>query len=437
MSFPQELAFPTPSTMVESRTFAQRIQPYNATTATAAGQTFQFRTGKMAKSVLQNQTATISGRCTIPKHNTGVSGTDNSVLCGSAYSLFRRQITNSNGTLVDDVNDIPSLAHKLLCATANSAELSGMTNIGATGTLFSIHSTPGDTDIVFDFCLPLMGIINGASGYTPLAAADLEFQFEVSDVLSYVLCKTAKKPTSFTISNVLLNYNVLEMSDATYAEWVQTAAPNGVVNMLSSSYAFTGSSLLSGGAGQQTVAYPHSYKSVKNVFISCGGAEQGPLTSINPNLGRYPTLNVGSNVYPQNMVDIKNTATAVSEIFKNFGSLYSSSHSSSYRKANFNVAASANYSGTLYAAPWTTGNAFTSSNNSNMFAMAIDLEKMSGDKGGSGMYNGVDTIGVTSSIDFNIDADIGGGGSRPLSIHSHYDCIVKFDLVNGTVSVSH
>jgi hypothetical protein len=333
---------------------------------------------------------------------------------------------------LDNVDNLPRLAHYLLQSTADTGSLTGMINIGAkSGSTAGASLAAGNAQLMSDYSLPLLGVCNGADNYIPLFVSDIEFEFVVSDLIAkYVLSKSAKLPNDFLIKNVSLTYNVIELEQSVYSAML-AQYPNGIIPLLSSTYTHSGTTLLDS-VGTQSIVYPHRRTSLKNVYLMVNGGNEKDLGCVNPNLAKYPELDIGGSKFPQSLVDIKNSAQAYTEIAKNFGSLYSTSHSSSLTRNNFPVAVTAGYSGTSYRTASTKTEFFASNGKASMFFMAIDLEKLSGAK--SGVYNGVSSVGQSSTLTFEIANAT--GASLPLSVFSHFDIVLYFNVTDNSITQS-
>jgi hypothetical protein len=404
-----------------------RLLPSNRASADTAGQSVMFNTGIVARSFLQSSTTSFNGTLTIAPHATGASPADNYSLLGSAYSFFQRQTTSVGGNIIETVNNLPELANLVLKCTANKAELDSMIGLASSGSGNSIGVLLGSQVQAIDFSIPLIGVFN-CNKYIPLFVAEINIEFIVADIIQkFLVSLSTKVPSGFTLTNLTMTYNVMELEQAVFQE-VMAQYPSGKMNLLTSSYSFA-SGQIAASAGTQSLVYPHRFSSVKQVYFQVvhPGMADKNIGSVNPNLNRYIELSIGGERFPQGIVAAKNYAQAFNQLQKAFGSLYSTGHSGSITRANFTRAANA--SGT-YGALANDPSAIVNGSAANQFYMALDMERMAHSK--TAYYNGVSSIGQSSTI--SLDIDIAPASPLILNFWSHYDVVVVFDIFNSTVS---
>jgi hypothetical protein len=435
-SFPSELTFATPLNLIDSTTKAVRLAPTTNQVATGANQIFKFDTGVNPRTFLQPSTMSLNFDLEVHKFQTGATPTDDYIQVGSGFNCFNRQVISANGNILETIQNNGSLAHQLLKTTASRDELYAMMNVGCHPSENFVKKVPGTQSLYKSYSLPILGILNTSNTYIPLFVAPIELEFSVSDYIrDFIVCRSGDAPTHFTISNVTLTYNIIELDNEPFSAMLKMH-PGNLLNILTSSYSHSTASLVDS-AGIQTSTYSGRFNSLKNLYMSASvnSMPDRSVGSVNINLRRYPQLCIGGHTYPQNHVDITNYAVAYTELMKNFGSMYSYAHSGSLDKSNFARACVTAYKPGLYELLMTDVDQALDNYglNSNQFYMAIDLEKLNGPKDNT--YNGVSSIGSSSTISWELMYPPG----EPVIVNmwSHFDVTLQFNMASGMITEIH
>lgn len=452
IGIPSELNFSLPSSMVPSRKFELRVQPYGQSTFNSAGQSIRITLPQMQRTLYNFQTAYLMATISFT-HGGAVPPTaaDASYLLGSWYSLFSRQVIRAgSGYVLETIDNPGQLVNAITSMTMNGAEKialnnslgfnnnSGFLNIGV-----KINVDTGAADIggaggderEFTFAIPLIGILNNSKLWPSWNSGDLEIELTLSDIQRYIASVTpANTVTGFTLSNVEFVTECLELAPEAY-NMVMAQNPGQVV-LKTQTYTY-GSSSLPAQQGQGSVDIPFQIKvnSLKQLiwYAQPADAAEKTFAGVNPNLDTWNFL-VNGISYPQQPVKARFPSEAYMQNSKAFGSIYSASHSGAATRTEFNTASNILNGGVVTYRYHRNYN--TTVNNlearANKWYQCLDLETINSNK--ESLYSGISTNGTTSTLRLNIANQLAN------TVHNiHYwscqDVMVVMDMASGITSV--
>lgn len=445
---PNELNFQLPTSMVASRKFELRVQPYGQSNFNTAGQAIRIVLPQMQRTLYNFQTAYLMA--TISLTHAGIAGTDMSYLLGSWYSLFSRQVIRSgSGYVLETIENPGQLVNAVTSMTMSAPErialnntfgfsnLSGYSNLGVKinvdTTATDIGGAAGD-ERNFSFAIPLIGVLNNSKLWPAWNAGDLEIELTINDISRYIASVTANTVTAFTLNNVEFVTECLELAPESY-NMVMAQNPNQVV-LKTQTYTY-GSSSLPAAQGAGTIDIPFQIKvnSLKQIiwYSQPIDAAEKTYAGVNPNLENWQFI-VNGISYPQRPVQAKFPSEAFMQNQKSFGSVYSSNHPGGASRTEFNTAS------TVYGIPslhrpynsTVSVAALETQARANKWFQCLDLETINSNK--ESLYNGISTNGTTSTLRLNISANL---ANVVHNIHywSSQDVMVVMDLVSGITSV--
>ncbi len=444
IGIPSELNFALPSSMVPSRKFELRVQPYGQSTFTSSGQAIRLTLPQMSRTLYNFQTAYIFATISFSVPGTAVANTDACYLLGSWYSLFSRQVVRAgSGYVLETIENPGLLVNAITSMTMNSAEKialnnsfgfnnsSGYLNIGVKINADTNAYDIGGADTnekYFTFALPLIGILNSTKLFPAWNNGDLEIELTLADISKYIAALTALGVNGFTLSNVEFVCECLELAPEAYNMVMSQNA--GQVVLKSQSYTY-GSSSIPAQQNSGTLDIPFQIKvnSLKQLiwYSQPSDAAEKTIAGVNPNLENWNFV-VNGISYPQRPVQAKYPAEAFLQNQKSFGSVYSPSHSGGATRTEFNTASTA-YN--LYYRPY---NNLVSNleSRANKWYQCLDLETMNSNK--ESLYSGISTNGTTSTLRLNISSQITN------VVHNvHYwscqDVMIVMDMNAGITSV--
>jgi len=441
IGIPSELNFDLPSSMLSSRKYEFRVNPYGQSSFTP-GQTIQFVIPQTQRTLGNFQTHYITGKVAFTA--TGTVNTEASYVLGSWYSLFNRQVVRTSGGYVLETIEQPGrLFNMVASCVLNASERQALglsigfdgefqaggksNNIGVKINENTIPGGTGNTNnTIHNFAIPLIGILNVAKFY-PLWNGDLIIELTLDQLTNYIRSLGAGTVTAVTVSELEYVCELLELSNESY-NMVMSRFP-GQVSIKSQTYTY-GSASLPAGGGSIDIPFQVKFQSLKQLFwyANLPAAIDGSSGGVNPNLDSWQFI-VNGTSYPQRPVQAKNPAEAYMQVSKSFGSVYSNSHSGQFQRSNFRVAQTAYNE--FYAAFNSTVNATNLETDSNKFYQVLDLESVNSNK--ESLYSGVSTNGQTSTIRLNRLAAT--TAAMTLEYWSCQDVIIVMDLVNGITSV--
>jgi hypothetical protein len=445
IGIPSELNFSLPSSMVPSRKFELRVQPYGQSTFNAAGQSIKITLPQMQRTLYNFQTAYLFA--TVSFTHAGTAGTDISYVLGSWYSLFSRQVIRAgSGYVLETIENPGQLVNAITSMTMTASEktslnnslgffnTSGYVNIGN-----KINVDTGATDIGgatgdeknFTFAIPLIGILNNTKLWPAWNAGDMEIELTLNDIARYIATKTATPANTVgtvTLSNVEFVTECLELAPEAY-NMIMAQNPEKVV-LKTQTYSYGSSSLpASQGAGTIDIPFQIKVNSMKQLvwYAQPSDAAEKTFSGVNPNLENWQFV-VNGISYPQRPVQAKYPAEAFMQNQKSFGSVYSASHPGGATRQEFNTASTV-YN--AYHRPYNTS-VDNIETRSNKWYQCLDLETINSNK--ESLYSGISTNGTTSTLRLNINTPLAA------VVHNvHYwscqDVMVVMDMIAGVTSV--
>ena len=445
IGIPSELNFSLPSSMVPSRKFELRVQPYGQSTFNSAGQAIRITLPQMSRTLYNFQTGYLFGTVLFTQTGGNIN-TDPSYLLGSWYSMFSRQVVRAGSGYVLETIDRPGLlVNAVSSMTMNSSEKialnnsfgfsnqSGFLNIGPKLNVVSAIGNGianGGAELSFTFAIPLIGILNNAKLWPAWNSGDLEIELTLDNVANYIAATTANTITAVSISNVEFVCECLELAPEAY-NMIMTQNPSQVV-LKTQTYTYGSSSLpAQQGVGSIDIPFQIKVNSLKQLiwYSQPSNAADESFGGVNPNLDNWNFI-VNGISYPQRPVQAKYPAEAFMQNQKSFGSIYSTSHSGSSTRTEFNTASTA-YN--AFYRPYLTNAAVADlETRANKWYQCLDLETINSNK--ESLYSGISTNGTTSTIRLNIAAQLAN------FVHNiHYwscqDVMVVMDIASGITSV--
>lgn len=443
VGIPNELNFSLPSSMIPSRKTELRVPVPGNSVFTTAGQVARISLPKMSNTLYNTQTGYLFG--TVSFTTPGTAGTDFSYLLGSWYSLFSRQVIRAgSGYVLETIDNPGKLVNAISSMTMNASEkvalnnsfgfndLAGYTNLGvkifADTDAAGIGGASGD-EKNFTFAFPLIGILNNTKFWPAWISDSIDIELTLDNFSNYLLAATANAVTGVSISNLEYVCECLELSPESYS-MIIAQNPSQVV-LKTQSYSYGSTSLpASQGAGTIDIPFQIKVNSLKQLFwySQPSDAMEKTFAGVNPNLDNW-SFYVNTTSYPQRPVQSKYPSESFMQNQKSFGSIYSSSHSGSATRGEFNTASTA-YNN--YHRPYNTAVA-NATQRANKWYQCLDLESINSNK--ESLYSGIATTGLASTIRLNIASTL---AAQVHNIHywSCHDVLVVMDMATGIVSVS-
>lgn len=436
VGIPSELNFSLPSSMVPSRKFELRVQPYGQSTFDSAGQSIRIVLPQMQRTLYNFQTAYLFG--TVTFEHPGTADTDISYLLGSWYSLFSRQVIRAGsgyvletidapGQLVNAITSMTMGADDRVCAE-NSFGFNAsapVSNLGVKiNTVSDINST---NEKNFTFAIPLIGILNNTKLFPAFMNGDLEIELTLAQISSYIASKTANSVTKTTLQNIEFVVECLELSPESY-NMVMAQNPERVV-LKTQTYSYGSASIPAEYRGTLDVPFQIKVNSMKQLiwYTSPSNAIEKNYGGVNPNLENWQFISNGVS-YPTQPVKSKYPAESFLQNQKSFGSVYSSQHSGNQQRLQFNVGSTAynNYHRAY-------NNTYDQiEEKASKWFQCLDLETINSNK--ESLYSGISTNSTTSTIRLNIGTTL-ANTSHNLHYWSCQDIMVVMDMTTGITNV--
>lgn len=434
---PRELMFADSKidTLPDSRRYLVRNQPNNASSF-VGGETMRIMASGAGNDalVMDTKTARLNFRVA---YTAGTAATDYSYLLGSAYSLFDnyRSIVNG-GTTCDEINSFGVVANTLINSTFTRDDLH------AIGQQIGKHTTYYGTNVghainrdavfgkVFNYSIPVIGVFGqGTSTYIPLGKfSDVEFQYTLDNVANFMATGAGTSVTGFTISDVELTYEVVELSQS--ARMTMQQIYPSVINIKTRSFVVSNSSQPASTSGTVDVVVGHRKQSLKNIIAVCvpTGVPEKKYGSVNPNLTAGTAFLVNSQYYPTNGLDVgAKPEQARYELQKAVGN----SNSGNISRPYWYRSSAAHGLFTAFDGTNITSDA-TAIAAGSMFYFGVDLETI---PHRDSMLNGKNI----NSNNIQFHAVIGtalAAVNHTLYFISEYDAVLQIDQVNRLVTYS-
>ena len=440
VSLPTELDFTLPSSLPSARNYEIRVQPTNAQSFTA-GNTVQIDVpcGGNGR-YLDTTTTYIRFRATFTH-----AAADSSALIGSGMSFFNRQVVyGNNSALLENINEVGVIANTLFQSQLNAADKVGLSAaLGfvdditlAKATFGHAIQTVAPAQLVFDYCVPIIGILGClTTKMIPLSkVAGIRYELTMDSFANFTAPKAAaivNTVTGCVITDFEFVGNVVELSPSSQAI-VDSLNPEKIF-IRSQSYIQTSSSLPAGtGAGANDILVGIKVSSLKALWMVCSpsNANERKFAGVNPNLVQGTCYVINSQNYPQRTIDPSNKpADAFFQTQKALGSLCSTTFNGCYGKTGFYSASTA--SGLMAAyTPSTAVGAPLAYSNPSQFYLGIDVETVSRK---DNLLSGID---VTSAPIF-FRAQIGSplaGFTHTLGFYGYFDLIIEIDPIARTMT---
>lgn len=437
VGIPSELNFSLPSSMVPSRKFEMRVQPYGQSTFDSPGQAIRIVLPQMARTLYNFQTGYLMG--TVTFEHAGAVGTNTSYLLGSWYSLFSRQVVRSgSGYVLETIDNPGHLANAVTSLTMNAADkvclensfgfnnIYPTANLGVQINVTSDINSNGEKN--FTFAIPLIGILNNAKLWPAWNAGDLEIELTLAPIASYISsADPAITVTKTTLQNLEYVAECLELAPEAY-NMVMAQNPEKVV-LKTQTYSYGSSSIPGGQSGSIDIPFQIKVNSLKQLiwYASPSNAIEKNFGGVNPNLENWNFI-VNGISYPQQPVKAKYPSEAFMQNQKAFGSTYSSQHSGNQQRLQFNTASTA-YNSYHRAYNNTYANI---EERASKWYQCLDLETINSNK--ESLYSGISTNGTTSTLRLTINTALAGTAHNVL-YWSCQDVMVVMDMVSGITSV--
>lgn len=442
IGIPAELNFSLPSSMVPSRKFELRVQPYGQSTFNSAGQAIRITLPQMSRTLYNFQTAYLFA--TVSMTHAGAAGVDMSYVLGSWYSLFTRQVIRAgSGYVLETIDNPGQLVNAITSMTMNASEKVSLNNSfgfnGNDGYLNIGVKINVDTDAngiggaaanenYFTFALPLIGILNNSKLWPAWNSGDMEIELTLADISKYIASLTGNSVTAVSLNNVEFVVECLELAPEAY-NMIMAQNPTQVV-LKTQTYTYGSSSLpAQQGAGSIDIPFQIKVNSLKQLvwYSQPSTAAEKTFAGVNPNLDNWNFI-VNGISYPQRPVQAKYPAEAFLQNQKSFGSVYSNTHSGGATRQEFNTASTA-YNN--FHRPFNTA-VNQLEQRANKWYQCLDLETINTNK--ESLYSGISTNGTTSTIRLNIASQLAD------AVHNiHYwscqDVMVVMDMASGITSV--
>lgn len=434
LGIPSEIKFDLPSSMVPSRKFELRVQPYGQSEF-IPGNTMRMVLPQMQRTLMNTQTGYVTGNVSF----SGLDASGNFFIAGSAYNLYSRQVIRAgSGYVLETIDNVGLLVNSLLSMTLSPSEKLALSNA------FGFNDTYGGSNVSvnltgsnpsFTFAIPLVGILNSTKMW-PSWNGDIEIELTLAPVSDCIIrngpSPNSTIPTSYTLKNVEYVVECLELSPEGY-NMVIAQNPQQVV-LKTQSYSYGGSSL-PGSQGAATIDIPFQIKvnSLKEIvwYANPNNCSDGRVGGVNPNLTSWQVI-INGQSYPQRPIQATNRSECFMQNQKAFGSVYSTNHSGCASINEFAVAST----GATYNSNYKTYTTSTAldilKTNANKFYNCVDLETINNLK--DTLYSGVSTNGTTSTIRLNIGASL-SGSTHNIYYWSCHDVLIVMDMVSGITSV--
>lgn len=433
-----ELNFQLPSSMVASRKFELRVQPYGQSTFDSPGQAIRIVLPQMQRTLYNFQTAYLLA--TVAFDHAGTPDTDFSYLLGSWYSLFSRQVVRAgSGYVLETIDNPGQLVNAITSMTMNEQDKACLENsFGFNAThpasnvgvkINSASDINSDSEKNFTFAIPLIGILNNTKLFPAFMNGDLEIELTLAQISSYITAAVnqVNTVTKTTLQNIEFVIECLELSNESY-NIVMSQNPDKVV-LKTQTYSYGSASLQPQASGSVDIPFQIKVNSMKQLiwYTSPSNSIEKNYGGVNPNLNSWNFI-VNGISYPQQNVKSRFPAESFLQNQKSFGSVYSTQHSGVASRVQFNVASSA-YNRYHRAYNNTFGSI---EEKASKWYQCLDLEVINSNK--ESLYSGISTNGTSATIRLNIDTNL-ANVTHNVHYWSCQDVMVVMDMVSGITNV--
>lgn len=450
---PKELTYSSLLHFAPSKKTEVRQTPLNGTGPLSPGTVVSILIGEKQRSFMNPATLALKFLVT---YNVGASaGTVKSYILGGGYGHFKDlTITGVQGNYTEVIQNHNLLTNLIYSTTLNSADKCAMINLGYDDTAglnnsnagISIPSAAAASTVYRSFTLPILSSLN-CDKMIPLACGDIRLDFTINFLPNFIVSanNAATPVTNFTISEIELVYDTIELYDPAYTQLIK--GYNNVINIKSNYYQHGATQALPVGTGGGIdLPMTHKYKSMKQLLWSCipTDAWEKDFSGVNPNLTSW-YLAANTENFPQKPIPVRFVSEAYYQNSKAFGSVYSSLHSGNCRRDTFAkaciLAADPNNLAVREYSPYTiapaNNDAVTSISNtaSNKFYQVLDIEKIN--QVATNTFSGANTIGGQNTIHLEIGKQLEGAAGVTFKVYywSINDCVLTFDLENRQITV--
>ena len=214
-----------------------------------------------------------------------------------AYTFFQRCDTfvQQGSQLIESINQYGVLCNVLYATKLTMSHKLGMafqlglldtgatdpTNINLTGRV--ITHTPNDE---FSCSAPLGTILSNCNKLVPAVCG---FRIVLTTDQIANMFETANNVTAFSLSNMEIQYDMVEFNSPEIQGVVQELSDAGQITLKSQSYSLTSQSLQAGVQGSQTLTFNQRLSSIKSLVALFSGAGNNQVN------GMYDSVNIAGN----------------------------------------------------------------------------------------------------------------------------------------------
>lgn len=353
------------------------------------------------------------------------------------FTPFQRVATIINGQTIDSINGYNQVAHVLTNLKLDVGQKYGLQNsYGFT------NAAPGGTSsgqmafldgrydasgspATYTVSAPLVGtVLSNSNKQIPLfACGQVAIELTLDSILNMFTTTpnqpnylAASLPTSFTISNLELCYQMTDLGSG-----VEKMVFDMGRQLTIKSHGFANSAVAcpSGTNGSQSYVFNQRYNSVKSAYIcpnASAGSKWAEFVDITGGAGQYSLL-CGAVAFPQApMSSINNRAGILVSTRNAAGNMYDNNNAMSINSAEFNVNLGATYS-------WSEPGKFIA---------GISLSK-TGANERDVMFAGQSTYQTPLSV--NVDFNGATASNASINLILNYDCMLVLDPVARQLTV--
>lgn len=454
MALTSEFFYGFPTGMVPSRSYENRILPTNGQTFNTPGTNIMFTIPKLDRSFMENPTLYFTGRTTFSGLPADASGNPTSIVyfkAGGAWSQFNRfTIQNANSMNIDDLQypgrlvnvymnlsldtaGQTALANNMLLFDSNDMTYSTAANKFASNIGLVINSaTYVGQQLIVDWAIPFIGILNNSNKYYPLFCENMNLLFQLGAVNDFLVSPGSLANTTYTMSNLEIVYQVCELSQESFAEFM-ASYPLGQIQLKTQSHSYTNGQIAGGTYGQVDLPFSIQVNSMKQLLMIASPsdvAEGDGYGSVNLNLNEWQFWCNGIT-YPQRALQASRPAEAFNQLMKSMGALYSSEKPTNISIGTWRIASTAYLPG-IYGA-YNNSTTYLLSRGSKFFYL-LDLETLNNHN--DIVANGIETTGSSGTyIRFNIASPL-SATNHTVHMYSTHDVLLTFDIGMGTISAT-
>lgn len=219
------------------------------------------------------------------KFTNGATGTANYILGVPSTAWINRIDCFINSSNVETINAVGPLTQMLLSAKMNSMDKSGLSyplglNFAGDGAFvneesdgFVIPSATATSAVVsLPIATPFPCIFANCDKYYPLGAGECRIQLTTDQLSNFTATSAGVATTlaSYEITNVQLNYDILEMDAEVQSAVLSQVDEEGNMYLKSESYAISSANIATAFSGYLEIPYSNSLTSIKSLyFLAC------------------------------------------------------------------------------------------------------------------------------------------------------------------------